>query len=1011
MDTLEKLMNGLTNVPKDVAGNALVRMTAAGLEKRGLADKYEYIERAIEELSVILKMKFSNYFLIVENDICRVGELVGHLSDADFDMVNEAAQKVTSLSDQMNRNALPEEKLAASKQFVDGFWKWVVDFMQHHQTMPGMSKGPGRGSAAGSLVTYAIGITDIDPIQNDLLFARFLNPERVSNPDIDTDLSSADDPYGARDIVIAYLTSKYGSRGICGIATPSTLAPKGALRAIARIEGSRQTLEGKGKTDAKYIASTFLRIGNTLADMVPKGQNVSFTMDVGGMTLKDSILNQIRELVQKGSVTPEDGLHMQNILSMAVRAEGLNIHYGRHACGMIISDNGDIAAYAPQMMDIQTGTLKIQMDAESAEAKGFLKMDLLALQQLNKITSCMRMVYKNHGIYLDEKHFPQESEVYSKIFAGARTNEVFQFESQGMKQMLRDFHPDCFSDIALLVACYRPGPLQYLPGIIARKQGKAAAETAVTKIASYFPKFAEIVRPTYYSLVYQEQIMQTFQVLAGYSMGGADNVRRAMGHKKMDVLTAEKKAFVYGDPDRKIKGAIATGIAEKDALSLFDEMTEFAKYSFNKSHAVAYAYVAYISAWLKYHYPAEFYASVMSITKKEKYPDLIAEARRMGIDVKGPDINLSEYGFMGNGKTIRFGFSGIKNLGNAAQPILAMRAAGEPPFTCFADYVERSQMSFSTTRYLVEAGCFDSFGVQRAAILDSMAEFYKHMKVIKDKTKEKSRVAGMLKDLSQGLTLDRKKWSIKTKSLPTKEKLEMKLESLDQVLSAERDAVRTVNFSLSVLSDRRQELEQEKELLGAYVSGHPLDLYGSAKEYRAKPIGELYQGPCTVFGLISNLTIRYRKDDHKEMAFFTLSDQTGSVDVKCFTDSYAANKDFLKEGAAVIIHGRAFSEKVVRKEGDEEKEDITTSLVCNKEAGSIEKAQEQGHKLILTVADPGFLKEAVDAMKEHQTAVPGPDTCRVIILVGPFKDQAELGFYVTADAGAVQTNRYQAKLQ
>lgn len=1011
MDTLEKLMNGLADTEKDTAGNTLIRMTAAGLEKRGLADRKEYIHRAIEELGVILRMKFSNYFLIVENDICRVGELVGHLSDEDFRTVNEAAKEVTSLSDQMNRDALPEDKLTEAKQFVGGFWKWVVDFMQQHQTMPGMSKGPGRGSAAGSLVTYAIGITDIDPIRNNLLFARFLNPERVSNPDIDTDLSSADDPYGARDIVIAYLTSKYGSKGICGIATPSTLAPKGALRAIARIEGSRQIAESKDKDSAKYITSTFLRIGNTLADMVPKGPNISFSMDMEGKTLEDHILDNIRDLVQKGSVTPEDGLHMRNILAMAVRAEGLNIHYGRHACGMIISDNGDIAAYAPQMMDIQTGTLKIQMDAESAEAKGFLKMDLLALQQLNKITSCMRMVYKNHGIYLDEKHFPQEKEVYSKIFAGAQTNEVFQFESHGMKQMLRDFKPDRFSDIALLVACYRPGPLQYLPGIIARKQEKQAKETAVTKIASYVPAFADIVRPTYYSLVYQEQIMQTFQVLAGYSMGGADNVRRAMGHKKMDVLTAEKKAFVYGDPERGITGAVSHGIAEQDALSLFDEMTEFAKYSFNKSHAVAYAYVAYISAWLKYHYPAEFYASVMSITKKEKYPDLIAEARKMGIEVKGPDINLSEYGFMGNGKTIRFGFSGIKNLGNAAQPILSMRAAGEPAFTCFSDYVERSQMSFSTTRYLVEAGCFDSFGVQRAAILDSLAVIYKHMQVIKDKTKEKSRVTGMLQDLSEGLTLDRAKWSIKTKSLPTKEKLEMKLESLNQILSAERDAVRTVNFSLSVLSDRRQELEREKELLGAYVSGHPLDLYGSAKEYRAKPIGELYKGECTVFGLISNLTIRYRKEDHKAMAFFTLSDQTGSVDVKCFTDSYAANHEYIEEGTAVIIHGRAYSEKVVQQNGDEEQEDIKTSIVCNKAEGSIEKAPEQGHKLILTVSDPSFLQEAVKAMEEHRTAVPGPDTCRVILLVGPFKDQAELGFYVKAEAGAVQTNRYQAKLQ
>ena len=1016
MNDIEQILNrltaGITSVPDNI-GKLLITRTAEGMVRRGVAKNEEYIQRAIHELNIILGMKFPNYFMIVEDDICHPAELVGHLSDEDYASVMDQTKRLYTLADALNRGQIAENDREEAVNFVNSYWKKVIEFMEQHQTMPGMTKGPGRGSAAGSLVTFCLGITDIDPIKNGLLFERFLNPERVSMPDIDTDIASADMPYGARDIVIAYLTSKYGSKGICGIATPSTLAPKAAVKAMARVQGSRRfkSMIDQSKRNKQNVADEFLRYGNRLADAVPKSPKISFSSNVSTtpdkvVTLEESLYNTVEEMEKNGEIGSHEKEDLNKIIEMAVKAEGLNVHYGRHACGMIIVDNGDVAQYAPQMMDTQTGTLKIQMDAEAAEAKGFLKMDLLALKELNKITKCIRLVYENRGIYLDEKKFPQEPEVYKKIFAAANTNEVFQFESRGMKQMLKEFEPETFEDITLLVACFRPGPMQYLPGIIARKHGRKAEENAVTRIASYSREFEAIVKPTYYALVYQEQIMQTFRTLAGYSMGGADNVRRAMGHKKMDILVAEKHNFVYGNPEKNISGAVANGIKESDALDLFDEMIEFAKYSFNKSHACAYAYTAYITAWLKFHYPSEFYASVLSmVSDKKKYEPLLAEAREMGLETKGPDINLSESGFTGRGNVIRFGFSGIKGLGNAINPILEMHRKGDPAFRDFTDFMLRTDVTYSTVNLLTNAGAFDSFGLSRDAIRSSMDDFFVQKNVIQKNGKEKERNEAMLQDLKDHpeKPLDRVKWKIKAKHLPTEEKLLQKIKKEDDAIEAARLQMQMVTYNTNMLSDRLSDLEKEKDLLGVYISGHPLDAYGKAEDHHAVTIGDAGTGPCRLFGIITNLRHSKRKVDGKPMAFFTLEDPSGTIDVKVFTDSFATNGGRLKEGDAVVLSGVIRADNNSDNGGEED--NVSYSFTLDK-TDAVEIVRPELETVEMEVTRFKYLPEAVHKLDEFKISPDDQNARKVKIFI---KDTGEIATFkstVSQNVKKICTPRY-----
>lgn len=529
----------------------------------------------------------------------------------------------------------------------------------------------------------------------------------------------------------------------------------------------------------------------------------------------------------------------------------------------------------------------------------------LGLKNLNVITKTARLVESNYGTRLDLYNLPQDPEVYKAVFAKGKTQAIFQFESQGMRNMLKRFEPTCFSDIVLLVACYRPGPLQYLPDIIKRKHGHTdVADTAITHI----PEIESIVSPTYLAIVYQEQVQQIFRTLAGYSLGQADLVRRAMGHKKMDVLIAEKEAFLHGDAKRNIVGCEANGIDVEMADKLFEEMMDFAKYAFNKSHAAAYAVIAYITAWLKFHYPTEFYIATLEFSDVSKYPELIAEAKDFGVHVFGPDIENSKIGFSGKNKNIYFGFSGIKGIGDAVK-------VDKMECPSFSKFIADTQLSESTVKILIESGAFDRKVKNRQALLAVLPDYYDFKKKIKDKTKDIELCTQMLQDLEHGIPLDRKKYGITTKSLPTAKKLHQKIADCEAKIGEATQEISQIIIPCEQVMDNVEEnLEREKELIGMYASGHPLDSYGTPHDHQCIPLNELEveedkYSTSSIFGKVINYRKITTKKTGEDMCFFQVLDQTGVIDVCCFPKTYHLCGDNIREGAIMTFIGRKEAKK------------------------------------------------------------------------------------------------------
>ena len=851
-----------------------------GLRTHYSAPSKELFERFQKELNIIMSMGFSDYFLIVQ-DFLDVGRRCGHMP----------LHRIQDLSSSIKNMTIEE----------------MNQYINEDQSLPGLTIGPGRGSAAGSVVTFSLGITSIDPLKHGLLFERFLNPKRVSMPDIDSDFSKSEFEYGVRDIVIEYVSKKYGQDGVCGIATPSTLAARAAIKTIARIHGAKK----------KNSTTAFLKTGEAINRYIPNKP---------GVELKD-----FEKDIETAFEKDQDAL---KILQLAKSVEGLNVNFGRHACGNIIVGNRDVGAFAPLMMDKDSGQWKIEMNAELAEENKFLKMDFLGLKNLNIITKTLRLIYKNTGKNIDPLTLPEDSAVYRNIFTKGKTNAVFQFESAGMKKMLKRFEPEQFSDLILLVACYRPGPLQYLDGIIERKHGRQAEENAVTKISKYSSKLREIVSPTYYALVYQEQIMEVFKSLAGYDMGGADNVRRAMGHKKMDILTAEKKNFVYGNPEKEIAGAIHNGIKEQDALDLFEEMIEFAKYSFNKSHAAAYAELAYITAYLKLYYPIEFYTATLNFTSFDKYPGLFNEARSFNVNIHVPDVNLSMEGFTEKDNTIYFGLSGIKGIGQAQSQ--KIREKGQN-FADIYDFFINTDAGNSDIEKLIDAGALDNFHYTRNSLKAVLPMITSSRDLIKKEKKKLADAQNMLLDLEQNGTVSREKYHITTKALPTKKKLEEKIEKSEANMKKVLESFRMILIPKGHPDDLKENLKKEKELLGMYISGSPLD--GFVKGDNISDISDVTPGKVKVMGILNDIHIAKRKSDNAEMAFCTLSDRSGSMPISIFADQYQKFKDFLFEDRVVTITGLVKADTSNDSSDDNEKYQL---IVWN-----MEKPQEKRSEYFL----------------------------------------------------------------
>ena len=637
----------------------------------------EHSKRLEYELSVIKSMGYADYHLVVK-DFLEYGRLLGFV---------------------------PKTMLSQAPLTIPELKEWITVNGWRNQ---GLMIGPGRGSAVGSLVCYLLGITNLDPIKYGLLFERFLNPERVSMPDIDSDFGNS-----IRQKVIEYVQNKYGEMAVCGIMTTNAQAPKGCLRIAAKFYG------------LKNYGEPMTSLGDMIARNVPDDVGTQFdtTVSSSGAVDDESNISLKEYLLSVYSSNPD----AREIIEWASIMEGSFTAYGAHAAGIVISDNNDVSDYLPLMMNETLGMFTTQCNMIQVENNGLLKFDFLGLKTLDIITETLRLIENNKGIIIDPLKIDLDDEnVYAKILSAGKTNSVFQFESAGMKAMLKRFKPKTFEDLIILVSMFRPGPLQYLDGVIDVKNGKS-------KIQYLTPELEPILSMTYGAIVYQEQVMRICQDLAGFSLGSADQVRRYMSKKKADKLEHEREAFIYGDSGRNIKGCVANGIDEEAAKTLFDQMMDFARYAFNKSHAAAYSLIAYITAWLKCYYPAEFFASALNWAENDEISGLVYEASDCGVKVLAPDINVSSKEFAVSDGAIRFGIASIAGVKNNADEILKERENGS--FSSLKDFCTRIHPKSMVVDHLISAGAFDAFSKNR----NSLKTYVKEIKeLLTDRNKKTS---------------------------------------------------------------------------------------------------------------------------------------------------------------------------------------------------------------------------------------------------------------------------------
>lgn len=724
--------------------------------------------------------------------------------------------------------------------YVD-YFLIVWDFIKYARDH-GIAVGPGRGSAAGSLVSYTLGITNIDPAKYQLLFERFLNPERISMPDIDIDFC-----FERRQEVIDYVVQKYGTDRVVQIVTFGTLAARNVLRDVGRV------------MDLSYA------FVDSIAKMVPRELNITLEKALHANP-------EFKNLYESNEQVKE-------LVDMSKRLEGLPRHTSMHAAGVVISQKA-VDEYVP-LSKAQDGAITTQFTMTTLEELGLLKMDFLGLRTLTVIQNAVSLIKRGKGISIDIDHIDyNDKEVLDSLGTG-RTDGVFQLESSGMKSFIKELKPQSLEDVIAGISLYRPGPMDFIPQYI---RGKNHPET----ITYDCPELEPILEPTYGCIVYQEQVMQIVQKLAGYTLGRSDLLRRAMSKKKAAVMQKERQSFVYGNEEEGVPGCIARGISERIANKIYDEMIDFAKYAFNKSHAAAYAVVAYQTAWLKYYYPVEFMAALMTsvIDNSSKVSEYILTCRQMGISILAPDINESEGVFSVSEDGIRYGLSAIKSVGRPViEGVLKERKNG--PFCDLSDFVERmsgKDINKRTIENLIKAGAFDSFPANRRQMIMVYAQ-------IMDQIAQKR-----------------------------KTELEGQMSLFDFVSEEEKDAYK---IQMPDVKEYGKEdlLAFEKEVLGFYISGHPLEEYEAqwkrgithvTSDFLPVEEGEevkLRDGEHVVIGGILAAKTTKTTKSNQMMAFITIEDLVGSVEVLVFPRDYEKNNRLLKVDDKVFVSGRVSGEE------------------------------------------------------------------------------------------------------
>ena len=735
--------------------------------------------------------------------------------------------------------------------YVD-YFLIVWDFINYAKSQ-GIPVGPGRGSAAGSIVSYCLRITNIDPVKYSLLFERFLNPDRVSMPDIDIDFC-----FERRQEVIDYVSKKYGAEKVVQIVTFGTMAAKGVIRDVGRV------------MDLPYA------FVDSIAKMIPNELNIT--------------LQRALEINPEFRKAYETDSQIHTLIDMSKRLEGLPRHTSMHAAGVVICPK-PADEFVPLSRG-SDGSITTQFTMTTIEKLGLLKMDFLGLRTLTVIQSAVDLIEKNTGkrILMDQIDYDDKA-VLASIGTG-KTDGIFQLESGGMKSFMKELKPESLEDVIAGISLYRPGPMDFIPKYI---EGKNHND----KITYSCKELEPILSSTYGCIVYQEQVMQIVRELGGYTMGQSDEVRRAMSKKKVEVMEKERADFVYGNEERGIPGCAQKGIGEKVANEIYESMMEFAKYAFNKSHAACYAVVAYQTAYLKYYYPVEFMAALLTsvIDNSTKISEYILSCRNMGIQILPPDINEGEVAFSVSNGCIRYALTAIKSVGRPVIEAVVEERKLRGNYTSLKDFITRmsgreKDVNKRAIENFIKAGVFDSFGGTRKQFMTVYASIME--RIHQDK---KNNMAGQISLFD--LATDEQK-----------QEFEVKMPNVGEYTKGE-----LLNF--------------EKEVMGIYVSGHPMEEYEILwRKKITNTTSDFYldeeTGTCKVNdgrevvigGLIADKKIKYTKND-KVMAFINLEDLVGNVEVIVFPKDYEKYSSKIQEDSKVFIKGRVSVE-----------EDKDAKLIC-----------------------------------------------------------------------------------
>ncbi len=732
-----------------------------------------------------------------------------------------------------------ELKTISSMGFVE-YFLIVWDFIKYAKDHD-IAVGPGRGSAAGSIVAYALRITDIDPLKFNLIFERFLNPERVTMPDIDIDFC-----YERRPEVIDYVIRKYGADQVSQIITFGTMAAKNAIRDVTRA------------LDLPYSD------GDRIAKMIPDELHITI----------EKALNKNPELKNAYDTEPK----VKRVIDMSMKLEGLPRHTSTHAAGVIISDR-PVMDYVPLNLNVKDNSVTTQFIMTTCEELGLLKMDFLGLRTLTVIQNAFKEVNRKYSKDYTPNNIDYEDREVFKLISSGKTDGVFQLESAGMTSFMKELKPDSIDDIIAGISLYRPGPMDFIPQYIKGKRDK-------NNVIYKHPLLEPILKDTYGCIVYQEQVMQIVRELAGYSLGRSDMVRRAMSKKKADVMAKEREKFINGDGDQ-VPGCIAKGISPEIANEIFDEMTDFAKYAFNKSHAAAYAVVAYQTAWLKCHYPVEFMAALMTsvIGNPDKVTGYIGSCRQMGIKVLPPDINRGYGNFSSCDEGILFCLSAIKSVGRQVINDIVEEREKNGLFVSLTDFITRMYDSINSRAIenLILSGAFDSLGGKRSQYMNIYMTIYEGVK-----NNAKNNIVGQI-DLF-GIS----------EEVSNAEKYKDTLPKMDEYPT-------------------KYKLSQEKEILGFYVSGNPLDKYWDKLKNHISRVSTDFpvddedfenskkvadREKVQVAGFINSVTLHFTKNN-KVMAFVNIEDIFGTMEIIVFPDSYDKFSYMLKEEEIIVVKGTA----------------------------------------------------------------------------------------------------------